>query len=114
MLYYHEHIFMPDFDFKTEFWNFVERLFLSGHAGMRAHMRVFPLLSLKKVREEGQIYEIGVNEDGIQTVNVRIPVGEGRNLYYVIARTGMIITGWFNPEHKYQYPARNKRKYEER
>lgn len=114
MLYYHEFIFMPDFDFEHDFWNYVECLFFSGHASMRAHMRVFPLLSVEKVRKDGEIYEVGVDEYGIKTVNVRIPVGEGRNLYYVIDRSGMIITGWYNLEYKYKYPARNKRKYEDR
>ena len=112
MYYYHEEIFMPNFDFDIDFWRHIDFLAFSGHAGMRAHMRVFPLLSLEKVRSDGHIYEVGIDEKGISLVCLFVPMGEGRNLIYVINRSGLIITGWYNPSTWTPRPALKKRIYE--
>ena len=110
MRYYHESVFMPDFDFAC-FWDNIQTLTLSGHASMRQHMRVFPLISISKIRSVGRVYEVCMDDFGISSVCVRVPLNEGRDLYYVISREGVIITGWWRPSwHSIPRPS-SKRNY---
>lgn len=110
--YYHKAIYMPDFDFEMDFWKNIEELFLSGHAAMRQHMRVFPTLSISKVRE-GEVYEVCIDREGIFVVCVRIPMNEGRDLYYIVQRGGLVRTGFWDFSTKNPKPS-SKKIYEER
>ena len=109
MHYFHEYIFMPRFDFNEYFWKNIKHLFLSRHARKRSQTREFPLLSLEELRSRGHIYEVGFDEkSGIAHVSIYIPMGDGRDLHYVISRNGLIITGWFSSSSNYHFPAKKK------
>ena len=103
---------MPDFNFEIDFWKKINSLTMSGHASMRRAMRVFPIPSIENIKNS-HVYECSINESGIETVCVCVPWTEGRNLYYVISRTGLIITGWWNHITKKVRPS-SKKIYEKR
>ena len=109
MYYFHEYVFMPRFDFNEHFWKNMDFLIFSGHATRRSRTREFPLLSLEDVRSRGHIYEVCFNKnEGIVCVCIYIPMGDGRDLHYVISRDGLIITGWFESSSNYHFPSKKK------
>ena len=112
MFYYHEAIFMPDFDFEIDFWQHIDGVVMSGHASMRQHIRVLPNPSLDFIRS-GHIYECCIDKDGINYVCVRCSWVDDRDVIYIVGRDGCIITGWWVLKTKVQYPATKKRHYEE-
>lgn len=109
MYYFHEHIFMPRFNFNEHFWKNIEILIPSHHAIQRSNTREFPFLSLDDVRSRGHIYEVGFDKnEGIVCVTIGIPMGDGRDLFYVISCGGLIITGWFESSSDYYFPAESR------
>lgn len=111
-VYYHEEIFMPNFDFEIDFWQYIDEVVMSGHASMRQHMRVFPKPSLTFIRN-GRIVECCVNKNGINHVCVRCSWIEDKDVVYVIGRDGLIFTGWIVLKSKPQRPSTKKIYYEE-
>ena len=112
MFYYHEAIFMPDFDFEIDFWQHIDEVMVSGHAAMRQHMRVLPMPSLDFIRS-GHVYECCIDKDGINCVCVRCSWFDDRDIIYIVSRNGLVITGWWISKTKKMFPAVTKRIYEE-
>jgi hypothetical protein len=105
IIYFHEAVYMPRFNYDIDFWGHFDYMMVSVHAAIRQLERGFPILSLSEIRRQCRVIEVRLNNRGFDTVLVRIRYSSRRSLYYVISGTGVLVTGWWNDGWHQHQPA---------